>query len=251
MSDSGRVIGECQHQQTRERCVECWRERAEAAEQSAVYHRRGEEIARQRAEAAEAGAAAMREAIDRSYQYIESQTMCNVIMPALRTEAGRELLERLKAAEAERNHYASLLSKEPALRLREGGFDVQHWAVKVLAMSLGDSFKSMAAKNYLSIEVQHPDQEIGWMVVTIQRKRGKSPAEIAVEAKNELNTAKAHLRALATFADNVRCAFVGMNGPSICVETPLGQAMAMLEQCLVSMAMESEIAKGDVPFSDC
>lgn len=55
--------------------------------------------------------------------------------------------------------------------------DVEHWAVRVIAYSLAKSLKDVGAKNYYSLEVICEDGEP--LVVTIRRKNGFDPAEVA------------------------------------------------------------------------
>lgn len=78
----------------------------------------------------------------------------------------------------------------------EGGFkfDIQCSIVPLIAEHLAASFKAMGGENYVQMEMGH--DELGPLVLTIQRKHGDLPAVVAARERERANRAEAALIAL-------------------------------------------------------
>ena len=82
--------------------------------------------------------------------------------------------------------------------LIEGRLSIRHWAVRVLAASLAQTFEEEGGTNYVATEVTVPNTKVGPLIVTIQRQAGKSPAELKTAA--DARAAAADARAAAADA---------------------------------------------------
>jgi hypothetical protein len=91
---------------------------------------------------------------------------------------------------------------EITTKLNKSGAEItiEHWACKLIA----DSFaKSLGDANFITMEVgplPHPDG--GQICVTVQRKHGKSPAQVIGELKAELAALKAQIESRDEEAKN-------------------------------------------------
>lgn len=74
-------------------------------------------------------------------------------------------------------------------------FNIKVGIVPLIAAHLAATFKAMGGKNYIQIEVNH--DELGPLVLTMQRRLGKLPAVVAAEEKARADAAEAKLEALA------------------------------------------------------
>lgn len=98
---------------------------------------------------------------------------------------GLSALVAIRGRRAARAHEETLLRLcEPTLfeahvTQQMAELKIEHWAAKLLASSLYDSLEQLGAKNYITLELGHPTG--GPLLVTIQRKWGKSPAQAASE----------------------------------------------------------------------
>jgi hypothetical protein len=85
----------------------------------------------------------------------------------------------------------ALLSAEPELvnmHLQRGelAMDVKHWSVHLLAASFAETFRGENGINVVQMTLHPQDDAIGPLLVTIQRKLGKSPGRIIDELKTAL-----------------------------------------------------------------
>ena len=102
-------------------------------------------------------------------------------------------LRRAIAAETELAALREMLAGDggKVVSLIEGRLQVRHWAVRLLSCSLGESFLELGGVNCVEMEVGHP--ELGPLLVTIQRKRGKSPLALKGEAEAEVERLRAEV----------------------------------------------------------
>lgn len=69
----------------------------------------------------------------------------------------------------------------------------KHWAVRLMATSFVETLRELGGENFVTMECG-PDEKYGErMVVTIRRKSGKTPEELWVAAKNEVERLRAEL----------------------------------------------------------
>lgn len=68
---------------------------------------------------------------------------------------------------------------------------VQHWAVKLLALSVAKTFRELGGENYVTCELD--GTEAGPLVVTVQRKQGKSPVQDLKELRAEVLNLRSQL----------------------------------------------------------
>jgi len=66
--------------------------------------------------------------------------------------------------------------------------------IPLIVESMAASLKHLGAENYASLEMTH--DEMGPLLLTVQRRRGKTPGAIAAEWKERAETAEAEIRAL-------------------------------------------------------
>lgn len=74
-----------------------------------------------------------------------------------------------------------------------------HWAMGMLAESLGKSFTDTGAENYVSVIVTHRD--LGQLEVTVQRLAGKRPSEFVTEYRQRITELEAQLASVASAAE--------------------------------------------------
>lgn len=72
--------------------------------------------------------------------------------------------------------------------------------IPLIVESFAASLKEIGAENYCQMEVTHP--EIGPLTFTVQRREGKTPAQIAAEWRERAERAEASLRILRMEALN-------------------------------------------------
>lgn len=89
------------------------------------------------------------------------------------------------------------------MRFVEGGIEMEHWAIRHLAASLGKSLGD--AVNYVETTVYDGSGDGNWYVVTIGRKNGKTPHQLRKEAEAERDRLAARV---AELEEKVRRDFV-------------------------------------------
>lgn len=104
--------------------------------------------------------------------------------------AHTETLDRLRRTQSENDRLYQLMEGHPdAIKLTaeaiEKRLGTNHWAVLTLAESLANTFKEGGTKNMVVSDIKTTD---GFeMIVTVQRKDGKSPVEMLCQYLNSHN----------------------------------------------------------------
>lgn len=109
-------------------------------------------------------------------------------------------IRRCVAAEAEVSRLSDLLHnsieesvKKAPMRFVEGGVEIEHWAVGVLARSFGETLGT--APNCIELGVHDEGREHDY-IVTIQRRNGKSSLQLRTEAEKRATEAEAEVARL-------------------------------------------------------
>jgi hypothetical protein len=99
--------------------------------------------------------------------------------------------QRIAELEAERDALAEI--KLRRLEIEQGRMkgEARSWLVPIFAGALAEVFDESGGVNFVEWEVMHPDK--GPLVMTMQRKWGKTPAQLKTEVEGELETARAML----------------------------------------------------------
>lgn len=108
--------------------------------------------------------------------------------------------QQLKDAEAEVSRLSDLLRssieesvRKAPMRFVEGGIEIEHWAVGVLARSFGETLGT--APNCIELGVHDEGREHDY-IVTIQRRNGKSSLQLRTEAETRATEAEAEVARL-------------------------------------------------------
>jgi hypothetical protein len=105
----------------------------------------------------------------------------------------RSLREHNDRLVNENRRLVGLTAADPeVLRQLADGFEVKHWAVKLLAFGFSDYFRSSGAKNFLTVDLF--PQDMPPLTVTMQVKDGASPADRIAALESEIAELRLRLR---------------------------------------------------------
>lgn len=106
-------------------------------------------------------------------------------------------------------------------------FDIRAGIVPLIAEHLAASFKAMGGENYVQMEVSH--DELGPLMLTIQRKYGELPAAIAAKERERADRAEGALRPFAEYATRVAMNHPGWDHDGFSFQLPDDDAPTMRE----------------------
>ncbi|UCF25210.1 MAG: hypothetical protein JSV72_07340 [Ralstonia sp.] len=103
------------------------------------------------------------------------------------------LIERLECAE---DAIANPLLT--GIQIHENSMDIglKGAAAQIFAEAFAAQFKDSGATNYLEVHLASNDPAVGELLVTLQRKQGKTPHQFRREAEERLERAEADIRRL-------------------------------------------------------
>ena len=116
----------------------------------------------------------------------------------------REIEDHMKEADEAWDEAVKTAGDEPMIQSMSftprDGFEasIKHIGAKILAASFFDMLEDTKAPNYVTMEVTAVDEDGGFhpIIITAQRKHGKSPHEAVEEAKLAAAKAEAELQAV-------------------------------------------------------
>jgi hypothetical protein len=109
-----------------------------------------------------------------------------------RVELRKQVAYLQPIAEGRLKEAAQVYLKEAGSE-EKGTFDIalRSEIFPIMVEFLASAFKDMGGKNYVSMELQ--DDELGPLLLTIQRRNGKTPAQVAKEVQDEREQAESLL----------------------------------------------------------
>lgn len=111
-------------------------------------------------------------------------------------------VKELKQSLANQAYRDVMLNK---MNVERGGINLQleGGACQLLANCFADQFRSSGATNYLEMSFESNDADIGELVVTMQRKDGKTPSELRSDAEAENKAMRSVLSLCASVLSKV------------------------------------------------